>query len=122
MLRFTPVPPRTPLRTDRWCTHLEEADYYWPDNATRTPSIQSLIEAFTGLGYELCELAGNESGFRKIALHANRQGDWTHAALQLPGGGWSSKLGPDEDISSGTPESLDPDFYGGVHCFMRRPL
>lgn len=108
--------------TDRWWTHIEEADYHWPDNATRTPSIQSLIEAFTGLGYELCEHAGNEPGFRKIALYSNRQGDWTHAAVQLPGGGWGSKLGLHEDISHGTPESLDPDFYGEVHCFMRRPL
>ena len=108
--------------TDRWWTHIEEADYYWPDNATRTPSIQSLIEAFTGLGYQRSEHAGNEPGFRKIALYADRQGDWTHAAVQLSGGRWSSKLGIHEDISHGTPEALDPDFYGEVHCFMRRPL
>ena len=44
------------------------------------------------------------------------------AAVQLPDGEWSSKLGLYEDISHRTPESLDPDFYGEVHCFMRRPL
>ena len=108
--------------TDRWWSHLAKVDYYWPEHATRTPSIQSLIEAFAGLGYEPCEDASDEPGFSKIALYANPQGDWTHAAVQLPGGGWSSKLGLYEDISHRTPESLDPGFYGGVHCFMRRPL
>ena len=108
--------------TDRWWTHIEGPDYYWPDNATRTSSIHSLIEAFTELGYELCEENDNEPGFRKIALYADRQGDWKHAAVQLPSGGWSSKLGPDEDISHRTTESLDPDFYGEVHCFMHRVI
>ena len=108
--------------TDRWWSHVERADYYWPEHASRTPSIQSLIEVFAGFGYEPCEDAFYEPGFSKIALYADRQGNWTHAAVQLPDGGWSSKLGPDEDISHQTPESLDPGFYGGVHCLMRRPL
>ena len=107
--------------TDRWWSH-SEADYYWPEHASRTPSIQSLIEVFAGLGYELCEDAGNEAGFNKVALYANGEGDWTHAAVQLNDGRWSSKLGPDEDISDRTPQSLDSDFYGVVNCYMRRPL
>ena len=108
--------------TDRWWSHVERADYYWPEHASRTPAIASLIEAFTGLGYEVCENASHEPGFKRIALYADGQGNWTHAAVQLPGGSWSSKLGPDEDISHQTPESLDRDAYGEVHCFMRRPL
>ena len=108
--------------TDRWWSHVEDADYYWPEHASSTSSIASLIEVFAGLGYEQCEDANEETGFRKIALYANRRGDWTHAAVQLPGGEWSSKLGPDEDISHRAPESLDRSAYGEVHCFMRRPL
>ena len=108
--------------TDRWWSHLAGADYYWPEHASRTPSIQSLIEAFAGLGYELCKDASDELGIGKIALYADRQGNWTHAAVQLLDGQWSSKLGPDEDICHPTPESLESDSYGGVHCFMRRSL
>lgn len=108
--------------TDRWWTHSAGADYYWPDHASRTPSIQSLIEAFAGLGFELCEDGSDEPGFSKIALYANGQGQWTHVAMQLANGRWSSKLGSLEDISHRTPQSLDSDLYGGVHSFMRRPL
>ena len=108
--------------TDRWWSHVEGGDYYWPEHASRTPSIVSLIEVFTGLGYEPCRDAEDDPSFRKVALYADQQGDWTHAAVQLPGGEWSSKLGLYEDISHRTPESLDPDFYGEVHCFMRRPF
>ena len=108
--------------SDRWWSHKADAGYYWPEHASRTPSIQSLTEAFAGLGYARCEGAGAEPGFTKIALYADAQGHWTHAAVQLLDGRWSSKLGPDEDISHRAPESLDPDVYGGVHSLMRRPL
>ena len=108
--------------TDRWWSHVTDADYYWPEHASSTSSIASLIEVFTGLGYERCDDAVDEPGFSKVALYADRQGDWTHAAVQLPDGGWSSKLGSYEDISHRTPESLDPGCYGEVHCFMRRPI
>ena len=50
--------------TDRWWSH-DCYDYYWPEHASRTPSIASRIEVFAGLGYELCGDAGDEPGFRK---------------------------------------------------------
>ena len=108
--------------TDRWWSHSAGADYYWPEHASRTPLIHSLIEAFAGLGFELCEDAGDEPGFSKIALYSDEKGHWTHAAVQLPDGQWSSKLGALEDISHRTPQSLESDLYGDVQCFMRRPL
>ena len=108
--------------TDRWWSHAEGHDYYWPEHASRSSSIASLIEVFAGLGYEMCGDAEDDPRFRKVALYADRRGDWTHAAVQLPDGEWGSKLGLYEDISHHTPESLDPYLYGEVHCFMRRPL
>lgn len=106
--------------TDRWWTYLDEPGYYWPESANRSALVQSLIQAFSELGYELCPNAAQEPGYEKVALYANSAGKWTHAAIQLPGGAWSSKLGPDEDISHQTPESLAGDLYGEVHCIMRR--
>ena len=103
--------------TTAWWSHLPA--YRWP-NANRTPSINSLIELFQRLGFEFCDDAHDEAGLEKIVLYA--KGDyWTHAAVQLPGGAWSSKLGPDEDIRHNTPESLCGEAYGQVNCIMRRP-
>lgn len=106
--------------TDRWWTHLDEPGYYWPESANRSALVQGIIQVFSELGYELCLNAAEEPGYEKVALYANIDGEWTHAAIQLPGGAWSSKLGPDEDISHQTPESLTGDLYGDVHCIMRR--
>ncbi len=103
--------------TTAWWSHA--GNYRWPD-AGRSPSVASLIEVFSGLGFEICDDAEALEGFEKVALYA-KDGNWTHAAIQLPGGDWSSKLGPDEDIRHATPESLAGDTYGNIHCFMRRP-
>jgi len=99
-----------------WWSHAP--GYHWP-NAARTPSIESLVEVFAGLGYERCDDANEEVGFEKVALYEKYQ-RWTHAARQLPGGAWSSKLGPDEDIRHPNPESLCGTMYGIVYCIMRR--
>lgn len=104
--------------TDRWWTYLD--GYYWPESASRGALVQSLIQAFSELDYELCPNAHEEPSYEKIALYADSAGEWTHAAIQLPGGAWSSKLGEYEDISHQTPESLAGALYGGVHCIMRR--
>ena len=105
--------------TDRWWTYLVGPGYYWPVDASRTPHIHGLVAVFTGLGYAICADAELEAGYQKVALYA-KNGDWTHAALQLPDGAWSSKLGPDEDIRHPTPEALAGDSYGQIHCLMRR--
>ena len=76
--------------TAAWWSHIP--GYRWP-NASRTPSINSLIELFQALGFELCDAVHEEAGSEKIALYA-KDDHWTHAAVQLPGGAWSSKLGP----------------------------
>ena len=100
-----------------WWSHV--AGYRWP-NARRTPLIESLVEVFAGLGFEQCDNSDEEESFRKVALYAKGL-LWTHAAQQLPGGLWSSKLGPDEDISHPNPEALSGAHYGEVYCIMRGP-
>ena len=100
----------------RWWSHA--GNYRWP-NARRSPSIDSLIEMLVGQDFELCDWREENTGFDKVALYA-KDGNWKHAAVQLPDGAWSSKLGAYEDIQHATPESLAGEFYGNVHCFMRR--
>lgn len=99
-----------------WWSHLP--GYKWP--ARRTSLVSSLIEVFAALGYEACDDGGLEVGYDKVAIYANRNGIWKHAARQLSDGRWASKLGPDEDIEHDTAECLNGKWYGSIYCYMRR--
>jgi hypothetical protein len=46
---------------------------------------------------------------------------YTHAARQLSGGKWTSKLGKAEDIEHDTPDVVSGGLYGEVVAIMRRP-
>ena len=100
----------------KWWSHI--SGYFWP-GAPRTPLIEDLENVFIYLGFERCTDANEEAGFHKVALYAKHR-FWKHAAKQLPGGRWSSKLGRDEDIRHVTPEALAGEAYGEVYCIMRR--
>lgn len=76
--------------------------------------------AFGMLGYEKCADDSLEDGFEKIALYASPAGEPKHAARQLPDGMWTSKLGPQEDISHTTPNGVTGAAYGEVFMIMRR--
>ena len=96
---------------------------FWPDGASKTPQIKSLIEAFATKGYEICDSEAFEQGFMKVALYWDaRSGNWTHAARQHKDGTWTSKLGRSNDIQHGTPYTIEGDAYGQVYCFMKRKL
>ena len=103
--------------TSRWWSfHQPE---YWPVHATRSNSIDSLVEVFAGLGFERCHDSRTESGFEKVALYA-QQGAWTHAAVQTPHGTWLSKIGEGPVIEHHNPESLAGGPYGNPTIHMRR--
>ena len=106
--------------TDRWWTHEENVNCYWPEPASRTPHIASLVEVFAALGYEPAANDRVEPGYIKVALYQNN-GQWTHAARQMPNGHWRSKLGAGPVIEHYTLQSLAGELYGAVHCIMRRP-
>ena len=97
-----------------------EGDYFWPDFATRSRSIESLIEVFVGLGFQQCQDSSLESSYEKVALY-EEQGVWKHAALQTPTGRWRSKMGQGPVIEHLSPESLCDGIYGNPTVFMRRP-
>ncbi len=98
-----------------WWSHQE--DYRWIGE--RGPGLRNLVALFTVLGYEECESDSLDTDYTKVALYA-KDGNWTHAARQLPDGAWISKLGVLEDIEHASPNDLSGDFYGEVHCIMRR--
>ena len=101
-----------------WWSSARE-DYYWPDYATRSDRIESLIEVFAGLGFEQYQDSSLESGYEKVALYEER-GVWMHATLQTPDGRWRSKMGPGPVIEHRSPESLSDGIYGSPTTYMRR--
>ncbi len=94
---------------------------YWPSWATETARIESLIEVFTGLGYERCDDSHFGDGYQKVALY-EIQGAAKHVAIQMPNGLWRSKMGKGPVIEHRSPESLSGGMYGEATVFMRRPL
>jgi hypothetical protein len=101
--------------------HWWQPGVHWP---IETPSedygIGVLVDAFKAIGFEPCSDGGAEPGFEKVALYGNTF-VYTHAARQLPGGKWTSKLGRSEDIEHDTPDVVAGGIYGEVVEIMRRP-
>lgn len=95
-----------------------EPGIYWI--STPGDELAALSGLFATLGFSPCIGEDLESGFEKVALHADDQGNWTHAARQLPDGWWTSKLGPDEDILHRTPQAVVGELYGEVRVIMKR--
>jgi len=95
-----------------------EPGIFWP--GPTGDDLAALTGLFAALGYVPCAGDELEAGHEKVALYADDQGNWTHAARQLPDGWWTSKLGPDEDILHRTPQALVGELYGQVQEFMKR--
>ena len=98
---------------------------YWPPNVSRETTLEAFIQAYSQLGYEVCDDGNLEDQFEKITIYTTRKfgiKEPTHAARQLPNGKWTSKLGPQEDIEHSAPESVNGPVYGSPEVYMRRPL
>lgn len=93
--------------------------YYWPPGAVREETVEACRQAFAIFGFEVCNSSDPEEGFEKVALYAKGV-EFTHVALQLPNGQWSSKLGELEDIQHGTLQALEGGDYGNVALVMRK--
>jgi hypothetical protein len=92
---------------------------YWPSSPG--DDLSALANLFATLGYAPCAGDELEAGFEKVALYADDQGEWTHAARQCSDGWWTSKLSPDEYILHRTPQALVGQLYGQVQMIMKRP-
>ena len=91
------------------------------------PSVDETVEILRGLRAAYEEHHGTtitdealEAGYEKVALYA-LAGVPKHAARQLPGGGWTSKLGELDDIEH-TLEGLVGSWYGNVVQILKRPV
>jgi hypothetical protein len=107
--------------TQRWWQ--PSPHFYWPvPSGHDDPALDNLLAALAAVGYSACRDGTAEPGFEKVAVFADAQGAYTHAARQLPSGAWASKLGAWELIEHDTPEAVAGGIYGQLHLFMRRPL
>jgi hypothetical protein len=105
---------------NRWWPDLGGQDT-WPEGSPREETLEAFSAAFAVLGYVVCEGPEPESGFEKVAFFADAHGVPTHAARQVPGGRWTSKLGELEDIEHAL-HDLSGLAYGSVVLVMKRPL
>lgn len=97
--------------------------YYWPPDALRdndNDGIEALKRAFASLGFEDRDNDDLEPGYQKVAVYAQRNDDWLHAAIQESNGEWSSKLGVSYDIRHKTPQCVEGPTYGKVVGFMKK--
>jgi hypothetical protein len=106
---------------DAWWWPGDPDRTYWPPGVVRERTLTAFRQLFATLGYEESVSDEREPGFEKVALFANPTGKPTHAARQLSGGRWTSKLGESEDIEHGL-RDLEGDVYGLVVLVVRRPL
>src|SRR5437868_6154338 len=85
----------------------------WPEGVPREETLEAFRAAFAASGYVVCDGEELEPGFEKIALFASHKGVPKHAARQLRGGRWSSKLGKLELIDHAL-HDLEGTEYGAV--------
>lgn len=103
----------------RWYEPTDSGQYFWLGNKSADYSLKSYTDMFTSQGFEVCEKSTPEDGFQKIALYVKEK-EFSHVALQVPSGRWSSKLGAWEDIEHDTLEAISGPLYGEPRMFMSR--
>jgi hypothetical protein len=108
--------------TDIWWWPIGDPQrVYWPAGVPREETLEAVQAAFATQGYAVCAHAEPEAGYEKVALFANAVGFPTHAARQLSGGRWTSKLGQLEQIEHAL-RDLEGTEYGSVVLVMKRPM
>ena len=95
---------------------------YWPPGVTVARTRAAFAEAYGTIGYEICADGDHEDGYQKIAIYVDDRDQPTHAARELDGGHWTSKLGSDIDMEHYDLACLEGGIYGTVAMFMRRPV
>jgi hypothetical protein len=76
----------------------DDEGYHWPPGVNNEETVAAFLAALAVLGYEPCAEESMETGWEKVARYAAADGTPIHAARQLSGGRWSSKLGRAQDV------------------------
>lgn len=105
--------------TDCWWLPDPLGLYYWPPSAPREQTVDAYIKAYESLEYILCDSHHYEEGYDKIAFYLNNKNIPIHAAIQLPSGRWSSKVGKEEDIAHEL-YALEIEDRSKVKIYMKR--
>jgi hypothetical protein len=95
-------------------------DGVWPEGILDDGTVAAAICLFESLGYTQTDDSTWEPGFKKVAIYKSEGAYYTHAARQLPGGRWTSKLGKGQDIEHDTLASLTGTLYGTIAQIMRK--
>lgn len=103
-----------------WSPSMIGSGVYWPAGIAALPSMNGIIAAYEACNFQVCTSGDEEEGFEKIALFTDAAGDPTHAARQLSGGAWTSKLGDHVDIEHDDVDAVGGGMYGEPRVFMRR--
>lgn len=107
--------------TRKWSpTLIPVPGYYWPPGADDGDGPEALQSCFEQIGYQLCEDGVPEEGYEKVALYADADGLWSHAAKLEENGEWTSKLGEIEDIRHRSEHCFANSIYGNLVHYMRR--
>lgn len=110
---------------EHWWEPEARGGWYWPPELPLEDfRVENYIRCFEGLGFRSCQSRELEDGIEKIAVLVHDDGEFSHVALQLIDGWWSSKLGVYEDISHASVEHLfdgRPLKYGENVRYMSRP-
>ncbi len=104
-----------------WWPDPDLEEEYWPPGHPRERTVSAFQGVFIALGYSVCSGEEVEPGFEKLALFADELGKPTHAARQLSGGRWTSKLGKAEDIEHAL-HDVAGEVYSSVVLLMKRPV
>ena len=107
-----------------WPMPEETEGVFWPKDVPREETLECFVFAYHTEGYLPCDSSEPEAGIEKIALYVDADGNPTHAAKQLVGGAWSSKLGMWEDIEHKALANLEAGRggagYGKVVQILKR--
>lgn len=107
--------------SDSWWQAITAPGYYWPDNVPWDGRVESVAEVFKQLEFEECSGDTLEAGYEKVAVYG-QNGEYEHAARQLPDGKWTSKLGFYKDIQHSTLQGLIGTEYGSIVKILRKAV